>query len=83
MPTASCFCGWKVSAEALAPVDHETLGLVLELLGLEDFGSGGTAYTVCFDPAEGGVPVGRICREGEAVGAPVESREPGLNDFDF
>ena len=37
---------------------------------------------MCFDPAEGGAPVGRICLEGEAVGLPVESSDPGLKDFD-
>jgi len=43
LPTASCFWGWKVSEEDLAPVDHDTVGLVLELLGVGLLGSGGTA----------------------------------------
>jgi len=38
---------------------------------------------VCFDAEEGGAPVGRICLDGDAVGVPVESSDPGLKDFDF
>ena len=38
---------------------------------------------MCFDPMDGGAPVGRVCRDGEAVGEPVESSDPGLNDLDF
>lgn len=42
LPTASCFCGWNVSAEDLALVDHDTLGVDLGLLGVELLGNGGT-----------------------------------------
>ena len=83
MPTASCFWAGNESVEDLEPVDHVKFGVDLGLLGVELLGNGGTAYTVCFDPVDGGAPVGRICREGDAVGVPVESSEPGLNDFDF
>jgi hypothetical protein len=69
--------------EDLAPVDQVKFGVDLGLLGVELLANGGTAYTVCFDPVDGGAPVGSICLEGDAVGVPVESSEPGLNDFDF
>ena len=43
LPTASCFWPGKESVEGLAPVDHETLGVDLGLLGLVLLGNGGTA----------------------------------------
>jgi hypothetical protein len=42
LPIVSCFWAGKASTEGLAPVDQLRLGLVLELLGVELLGNGGT-----------------------------------------
>lgn len=66
-----------VPAEAQVVLDG-----LRELLGVELFGSGGTAYTVCLDTGAGGAPVGRLCFD--AAAWEVEARGPdGLKDFDF
>ena len=45
----SCFDEEPDPRLGLLDTAHEVDGTGFELLGLELFGSGGTAYTVCFD----------------------------------
>ena len=45
----SCFREEVGNGAGLLAAAQEVPGTVLELLGLELLGSGGTAYTVCFD----------------------------------
>jgi hypothetical protein len=59
----SCF-GDRIDSrdDLVVPAEaHVVLDGLRELLGVELFGSGGTAYTVCFDIGAGGAPVGRLC----------------------
>ena len=56
----SCFEDGMDPGVGLLATAHEVVGTLFVLLGLELFGSGGTAYTVCFDACDGGAPVGRL-----------------------
>jgi hypothetical protein len=66
-------------AETEAQVDPGMLRVPPEV---EVFGSGGTAYAVCFETGDGGAPVGTLCFDG--VAAAVDDSGPtGLKFFDF